>query len=202
MTGEAERDARHKQQMARKKAVVDAGIARATEKRGVVLVNTGNGKGKSSAAFGMAARALGHNMRVGVVQFIKGGSPTGEEIFFRRFPEVEYHVIGEGFTWETQDKQRDIASAQAAWSVACNMLRDPAIALVVLDEINIVLKLHYLDTAEVLGALRSRPPMQHVVLTGRGAPDALIEYADTVTDMRPIKHAYEAGIGAQPGVEL
>lgn len=202
MTGEAERDARHKQQMARKKAVVDAGIARATDKRGVVLVNTGNGKGKSSAAFGMVARALGHNMRVGVVQFIKSGSPTGEEIFFRRFPEVEYHVIGEGFTWETQDKQRDIASAQAAWNVACNMLRNPAIALVVLDEINIALKLHYLQTEQVLGVLRKRPPMQHVVLTGRGAPDALIEYADTVTEMRPIKHAYEAGISAQPGVEL
>lgn len=202
MTGEAERDARHKQQMARKKAVADAGIARATDKRGVVLVNTGNGKGKSSAAFGMVARALGHNMRVGVVQFIKSGSPTGEEIFFRRFPEVEYHVIGEGFTWETQDKQRDIASAQAAWNVACNMLRNPAIALVVLDEINIALKLHYLQTEQVLGVLRKRPPMQHVVLTGRGAPDALIEYADTVTEMRPIKHAYEAGISAQPGVEL
>ncbi len=202
MTWEVERDARHKQQMARKKTVVDAGIARATEKRGIVLVNTGNGKGKSSAAFGMVARALGHDMRVGVVQFIKGVSSTGEETFFRRFPEVEYHVIGEGFTWDTQDKQRDIASAQAAWNVACGMLRNPAIAIVVLDEINIVLKLHYLDTAGVLEVLRNRPPMQHVVLTGRGAPDALIEYADTVTDMRPIKHAYDAGVGAQPGVEM
>lgn len=202
MTQEAERDARHKQQMARKKAVVDAGIARATENRGVVLVNTGNGKGKSSAAFGMVARALGHGMRVGVVQFIKGGSATGEELFFRRFPEVEYHVIGEGFTWETQDKERDIATAQSAWNVACTMLRNPAIALVVLDEINIALKLHYLQTGQVLEVLRNRPPIQHVVLTGRGAPDALIEYADTVTEMRPIKHAFEAGIAAQPGVEL
>lgn len=202
MTQEAERNARHKQQMARKKSVVDAGIARATEKRGIVLVNTGNGKGKSSAAFGMVARALGHNMRVGVVQFIKGGSSTGEEIFFRRFPEVEYHVIGEGFTWETQDKQRNIASAQAAWDVACGMLRNPAIALVVLDEINIALKLDYLQIDQVLEVLRNRPPMQHVVLTGRAAPDALIEYADTVTEMRPIKHAFDTGIGAQPGVEL
>lgn len=202
MTQDVGRDARHKQQMARKKAVVDAGIARATEKRGIVLVNTGNGKGKSSAAFGMVARALGHNMRVGVVQFIKGGSSTGEENFFRRFPEVEYHVIGEGFTWETQDKQRDIASAQAAWNVASSLLSNPAIALVVLDEINVALKLQYLETDRVLEALHNRPPMQHVVLTGRAAPDALLEYADTVTEMRPIKHAFDAGIGAQPGIEL
>lgn len=184
------------------KEVVDAKIARATEKRGVVLVHTGNGKGKSTAAFGMIARALGHNMRVGVVQFIKGSASTGEETFFRRFSEVEYHVMGEGFTWETQDKQRDIASAQAAWQVACAMLRNPDIALVVLDEINIALKLHYLEIGQVLEALRHRPAMQHVVLTGRAAPDALIEYADTVTEMRPLKHAFDAGICAQPGVEL
>ena len=202
MSQEAERGVRHKQQMARKKAVVDAGIARATEKRGIVLVNTGNGKGKSSAAFGMVARALGHGMRVGVVQFIKSGSATGEELFFRRFPEVEYHVIGEGFTWETQNKERDIATAQSAWNVACGMLCNPAIALVVLDEINIALKLHYLQTEQVLEVLRKRPPMQNVVLTGRAAPDALIEYADTVTEMRPIKHAFKAGIAAQPGIEL
>lgn len=193
---------RHRARAQHHKEVVDAKIARATEKRGVVLVHTGNGKGKSSAAFGMIARALGHNMRVGVVQFIKGSASTGEETFFRRFPEVEYHVMGEGFTWETQDRQRDIASAQAAWQVACNMLRNPDIALVVLDEINIALKLHYLEIGQVLEALRSRPPMQHVVLTGRAAPDALIEYADTVTEMRPIKHAFDAGICAQPGIEM
>lgn len=202
MSSEVERDARHQQQMMRKKAVVDAGIARATESRGVVLVNTGNGKGKSSAAFGMVARALGHGMRVGVVQFIKGSYATGEETFFRRFPEVEFHVMGDGFTWETQDKQRDIASAQAAWNVACAMLRNPAIALVVLDEINIALKLHYVEVEQVLEALRSRPAMQHVVLTGRAAPDALIAFADTVTEMQDIKHAYRAGIQAQKGIEL
>ena len=195
-------DEQHRARAQRHKEIVDANIARATENRGVVLVHTGNGKGKSSAAFGMIARALGHGMRVGVVQFIKGGSSTGEEIFFRRFPEVEYHVMGEGFTWETQDKQRDIASAQAAWNVACGMLRNSDIALVVLDEINIALKLHYLQIEQVLEALRNRPPMQHVVLTGRAAPDALIEYADTVTEMRPIKHAFEAGIQAQKGIEL
>ena len=193
---------RHRARAQHHKEVVDAKIARATEKRGVVLVYTGNGKGKSTAAFGMIARALGHRMRVGVVQFIKGSASTGEETFFRRFPEVEYHVMGEGFTWETQDTQRDIASAQAAWQVACAMLRNPDLALVVLDEINIALKLHYLETEQVLEALRSRPAMQHVVLTGRAAPDALIEYADTVPELRPLKHAFDAGIAAQPGVEL
>jgi len=195
-------DEKHRARTQRHKEIVDAKIARAMENRGIVLVHTGNGKGKSSSAFGMVARALGHNMRVGVVQFIKGSASTGEETFFRRFPEVEFHVMGDGFTWETQDKQRDIASAQAAWDVACGMLRNPDIALVVLDEINIALKLHYLDIEQVLEALRNRPPMQHVVLTGRAAPDALIEFADTVTEMRPVKHAFDAGIQAQKGIEM
>lgn len=193
---------RHRARAQHQKEVVDEKIARATERRGVVVVNTGNGKGKSTSAFGMMARALGHGMRVGVVQFIKGSESTGEETFFRRFPEVEYHVMGEGFTWETQDRERDVAAAQAAWEVAGGMLRNPDIALVVLDEINIALKLHYLQVEQVLEALRSRPAMQHVVLTGRAAPDALIEYADTVTEMRPVKHAFDAGICAQPGVEM
>jgi len=195
-------DAQDRARAQRHKEVVVVKVASATESRGVVLVHTGNGKGKSSAAFGMIARALGHDMHVGVVQFIKGSFSTGEETFFRRFPEVEYHVMGDGFTWETQDKERDIASAQAAWNVACAMLRNPGIALVVLDEINIALKLHYLEVGQVLEALRNRPAMQHVVLTGRAAPDALIAYADTVTEMRPIKHAFEAGIQAQKGIEL
>ncbi len=202
MTDKSAADERHRTRTQRQKEIVDAKVARASESRGVVLVHTGNGKGKSSAAFGMVARALGHNMRVGVLQFIKGSFSTGEEAFFRRFPEVEYHVMGDGFTWETQDKQRDIASAQAAWKVACDMLRNPDIGLVVLDEINIALKLHYLETEQVIEALRNRPLMQHVVLTGRAAPDALIEYADTVTEMRPVKHAFEAGICAQQGIEL
>lgn len=195
-------DEQHRARAQRHKEVVDAKIARATESRGVVLVHTGNGKGKSTAAFGMVARALGHGMRVGVVQFIKGAFSTGEETFFRRFPEVDYHVMGDGFTWETQDKQRDIASAQAAWAVACAMLRNPDIALVVLDEINIALKYHYLEVEQVLEALRQRPAMQHVVLTGRAAPDALIDFADTVTEMRMVKHAFAAGVQAQQGVEL
>lgn len=202
MSSETGRNAQHQQQMARKKAAVDAGIARANEQRGIVLVNTGNGKGKSSAAFGMVARALGHGMRVGVVQFIKGSLSTGEETFFRRFPEVSYHVMGEGFTWETQDRERDIAAAGKAWQQAMIFLADPKVDLVVLDEINIALKYKYIDLQEVLAALRARPHMQHVVLTGRAAQDELIAYADTVTEMRDIKHAYRAGIQAQKGVEL
>jgi cob(I)alamin adenosyltransferase len=192
----------HQKRMQRKKEVVDAGIARASEERGVLVVNTGNGKGKSSAAFGMVARALGHGMRVGVVQFIKGGCATGEEVFYLRFPEVEYHVMGEGFTWETQDRQRDIEKAQEGWQQALRFLTDEKVDLVVLDELNIVLKEHYLPLADILAALKARPKQQHVAITGRGAPQELIDLADTVTEMRAIKHAYQAGIKAQKGVEL
>lgn len=193
---------RHRARKQQHKEIVDAKIASATVQRGVILVHTGNGKGKSSSAFGMMARALGHNMRVGVVQFIKGSFSTGEETFFRRFPEVEYHVMGEGYTWETQDRERDVAKAQAAWQIAQDMLRNPKLQLVVLDEINIALKLRYIKIEQVLDALRNRPAMQHVVLTGRAAPDALIEVADTVTEMRPIKHAFDVGIQAQSGIEF
>ena len=196
------REARHRARMQRRKAVVDARIAAATEQRGVLLVLTGNGKGKSSSAFGMVARALGHGMRVGLVQFIKGKYATGEKAFFRRFPEVSYHVMGEGFTWETQDRERDVRAAAAAWEVAAGMLREPAYALVVLDELNIALRYGYLTPDAVLEALRSRPRAQHVVVTGRGAPAELIEAADTVTDMRAVKHAFEAGVRAQHGIEL
>ena len=192
----------HTEKMQRRKALVDARIAKATQERGVLIVNTGNGKGKSSAAFGMLARALGHNMRVGVVQFIKGAFSTGEEAFFRRFPEVSYHVMGEGFTWETQDRTRDVAAAKAAWAKACTMLEDPTFELVVLDELNIVLKYEYLSVEEVLEKLLARPVMQHVVVTGRHAPQALMDIADTVTNMQAVKHAFEAGIRAQKGVEL
>lgn len=194
--------ARHRERMQRRKAAVDARIAAATEERGVLLVLTGNGKGKSSSAFGMVARALGHGMRVGVVQFIKGTYSTGEEAFFRRFPEVLYHVMGEGFTWETQDRERDVRAAQAAWAVAAALLRDPQMALVVLDELNIALRYHYVSVEDVIAAVRARPAHQHVVITGRGAPAGLVDLADTVTDMRPVKHAFEAGIRAQRGVEL
>jgi cob(I)alamin adenosyltransferase len=192
----------HSARMARKKAVVDAGIAQATIERGVVIINTGNGKGKSTAGFGMVARALGHGMKVGVVQFIKGSFSTGEEAFFRRFPEVSYHVMGDGFTWETQDKERDITSAAAAWKTASDLMQDESITVVLLDELNIALKLKYILVEDVIIALRNRPAQQHVVITGRDAPDALIEFADTVTDMNLVKHAYYAGVKAQNGVEL
>ncbi len=202
-TDDAGRDERHKARMVRKKEVVDAKIAAAQTERGVIVITTGNGKGKSSSGFGMVVRAMGHGMKTGVVQFIKGAFPSGEEMFLRRFPEAcEFHVMGEGYTWETQDRARDVAKAEAAWEVARRMLRDPSIDLILFDELNIALKLHYLDLDTVIADLRARPPMQHVVITGRGAPPALIEAADTVTDMTPVKHAFEQGIKAQPGVEM
>ncbi len=193
---------RHRERMQRRKTVMDARIGAASDRRGVLLVLTGNGKGKSSSAFGMVARALGHDMQIGVVQYIKGKYLTGEATFFRRFPQVRFHVMGEGFTWETQDRERDVRAAEAAWEISGAMLRDPALALVVLDELNIALRYRYVELAAVLDALRNRPHMQHVVITGRGAPAELIELADTVTDMRIVKHAFDAGIGAQRGVEL
>lgn len=198
-----EDEAHYLERARRKKELIDRRIARATIDRGVFLVNTGNGKGKSSSGFGMLARSLGHGLRCGVVQFIKGSFATGEEAFFRRFPdELDYHVMGEGFTWETQDRARDIAAAQAAWSVARGMLADPDYDFVLLDELNIALVKDYVALDEVLAAVRARPERQHVVITGRGAPDALIEAADTVTEMRLVKHAFNAGIMAQKGVEL
>ena len=203
MTESGERDARHKARMQRKKAIIDEKVAEAQDEYGLLLVHTGNGKGKSSSAFGMVARALGHGMKVGVVQFIKGAASTGEENFFRRFPdELRYHVMGEGFTWETQDRQRDIAKAREAWAVAAELLADPEIGLVVLDELNIALKYGYLDLDPVLADIESRPMLQHVVVTGRGAPPKLIEAADTVTEMSLVKHAFKAGVKAQKGVEF
>ena len=203
MNETVERDARHLARMLRKKAVIDERIANSPNQCGLLLVLSGNGKGKSSSAFGMLARAMGHDLQCGVVQFIKGRNSTGEELFFRRFPEqVRYHVMGEGFTWETQDRQRDIAAAEAAWEVSRQLLRDPAIGLVVLDELNIALKHGYLDLDTVLSDLQARPPMQHVIVTGRGAKPELIELADTVTEMGMIKHAFQAGIRAQKGIEL
>ncbi|MDT3670415.1 MAG: cob(I)yrinic acid a,c-diamide adenosyltransferase [Aromatoleum sp.] len=199
---DTDRDARHAARMQRKKAVVDEKIAAAQIERGVLLVNTGNGKGKSSAAFGVVARALGHGMKVGVVQFIKGRSDTGEEAFFRRQPDVAWHVSGEGFTWDTQDRARDVATAEAAWEQARALLRDPAIGLVVLDELNVALKYRYLDVERVIADLAARPVAQHVVVTGRAAPPELLAVADTVTEMALVKHAFIAGVKAMPGVEF
>ena len=201
-TEQPDRNQAHRTRMARKKAVVDEKISQAKQVRGVIVVATGNGKGKSTSGFGMAARALGHGMQVGIVQFIKGSFSTGEEAFFRRFPEVRYHVMGEGYTWETQDRDRDTEKARAAWDQSAAMLQDAGLDLVFLDELNIVLKLGYLSVSEVIETLQRRPPMQHVIITGRGAPPELIEVADTVTEMRPIKHAFDAGVRAQKGVEL
>lgn len=202
----SERDARHRQRMVRKKAVIDGMIAEAQQERGVLVVNTGNGKGKSSAAFGVLARALGHNMRAAVIQFVKGRSDTGEEGFYRQVAQTTpgclvWHVSGEGFTWEIQDGARDKAAAQAAWVLACDYLADPAIDLVILDEFTYTLKYGWLDSVAVLAALAARPAMQHVIITGRGAPDALIAVADTVTEMTLVKHAFKAGVKAMKGLE-
>ncbi len=188
--------------MQRKKAVVDAGIEKADQEKGLLLVLTGNGKGKSSSAFGMLARSLGYGMKAGVAQFIKGRSDTGEEAFFAQQADVEWHVLGEGFTWDTQDREGDIKTAQAGWEITKNMLQNPELALVILDELTYPIKYGYLDEATVLADIAARPPMQHVVVTGRGASKALIEMADTVSELGDVKHAYRAGIKAQAGIDL
>ncbi|MBI3431755.1 MAG: cob(I)yrinic acid a,c-diamide adenosyltransferase [Hydrogenophilales bacterium] len=199
---EPDRNARHAARMARKKALVDAAIAAASDERGLLLVITGNGKGKSTSAFGMVARALGHGMKVGVVQFIKARTDTGEEVFLGRQPGVEWHVTGDGFTWDTQNREQDIATAERGWTIAARMLADPAFNLVVLDELTYLMSYGYLDSDTVLDALANRPPMQHVVVTGRAASSALIELADTVSVIADEKHAFRAGVKAQPGIDL
>ncbi|MDO8933465.1 MAG: cob(I)yrinic acid a,c-diamide adenosyltransferase [Rhodocyclaceae bacterium] len=191
----------HVERMQRKKTVIDAKVGAAGTARGLFLIHTGTGKGKSSAAFGVLARALGHDMRAVVVQFVKSRSDTGEEAFFRQQPNVQWHVMGEGFTWETQDAARDAAAAQAAWDVARQALADPAVDLVVLDEFTYALKYRWLEIDAVLEAMAARPPMQHLVVTGRAAPSALVAAADTVTDMTLVKHAFQAGVKAMPGIE-
>lgn len=192
----------HKQRMQQKKTLMDKRIAKADKNQGILLVNTGAGKGKSSAGFGVVARALGHDLNVVVIQFIKGSFSTGEEAFFRGQENLQYHVMGDGFTWETQDKEQDMRSAEAAWKLACDYLMDESIGLVMLDELNIVLKQELLPLESVLTALQQRPAMQHAIVTGRNAPAELIDIADTVTEMKPIKHAFAAGIRAQRGMEL
>lgn len=201
MEQDPDRAARYAARMARKKALIDSRIAAANQEQGLLLVNTGNGKGKSTAAFGLLARALGHGMKTAVVQFVKGRSDTGEEAFFKQHPGVSWHVMGEGFTWETQSRERDIAAAEQGWAVARQHLEDASISVLVLDELNIVLKYQYLDIDTVLDDLIDRPAMQHVIITGRGALPELIAIADTVTEMQPVKHAFEAGFKAMPGVE-
>jgi cob(I)alamin adenosyltransferase len=200
---EQDKNKRHESRMAKKKDIVDEKIKKADKEKGVIVITSGNGKGKSSSGFGMVARALGHGMKVGIVQFIKGAMSTGEETFFRRFPdEVEYHVMGDGFTWNTQDREQDVKTATLAWDIAKRMLNDDSYDFVLLDELNIVLKYEYPPIEDVIKDLQSRPEMQHVVITGRAAKDELIEIADTVTEMKDVKHAFRSGIKAQKGIEL
>ncbi|CAO1665411.1 cob(I)yrinic acid a,c-diamide adenosyltransferase [Halomonas sp. NYA30] len=194
---------RHALRMAAKQKIMNERIARADKEQGVLLVLTGPGKGKSSSGFGMLARALGHGMKVGVVQFIKGAFSTGEEAFFRNLPNVDYHVMGQGYTWDTQDRERDVEAANAAWAEAKRMLQDESYHLVLLDELNIALRYEYLNLDQVLDDLQARPAMQHAVVTGRYAPQQLIDLADTVTEMKVVKHAFkDQGIKAQKGIEL
>ncbi len=197
--------AAHAAKMARIKTARDKMMATKTGEKGLIIVHTGAGKGKSSAAFGMILRCIAHEMPCAVVQFIKGGWDTGERrLLTARFPDLcRFYAMGEGFTWETQDKARDIAAARAGWDMAKTLIRDETLRLVLLDEINIALRYGYLDLAEVLAFLRAeKPPLTHVVLTGRNAAAELIEAADLVTEMTQVKHPFRAGIKAQPGVEF
>jgi cob(I)alamin adenosyltransferase len=194
---------RHRAKMEKRKAVQDAEVAAKTVEKGLLIVNTGPGKGKSTAAFGLALRMLGYGRRVGVVQFIKGAWHSGEQDALARFGDlVSWHTMGEGFTWETQNLKRDIAAAQAAWAKAQELMADPTISLVVLDELNIALRYDYLDLDEVVAALKARREGLHVVVTGRNARPALIEAADLVTEMGSTKHHFAAGVKAQKGIEF
>jgi cob(I)alamin adenosyltransferase len=193
----------HRAKMARIKAAKDRIYGSKTREKGLLIVHTGTGKGKSTAAWGMVARTLGHGLKVGVVQFVKGRRETGERMFLLRFPDqVTMAVMGEGFTWESQDRERDIAAARAALAKAEQMLQDPELHLVVLDELNIVLRYGTLAVDEVLQVLAARRPELHVVVTGRNAPEALVEAADLVTEMRPVKHPFREGIKGQLGIEF
>lgn len=202
MEDQTDKNQRHKQRMAKKKALIDAAIAAADQDKGLLLVLTGNGKGKSSSAFGMVARALGHGMKVGVAQFIKSRTDTGEEAFLGKQENVDWHVLGDGFTWDTQDREQDIATAKRGWEVAVDMLQDDSYQLVVMDELTYLLSYGYLNADDVLDVILNRPAMQHVVVTGRGASDELVELADTVSEIADVKHAYREGIQAQQGIDL
>jgi cob(I)alamin adenosyltransferase len=194
---------RHKAKMEKRKAVQDAEVASKQIERGVLLVHTGPGKGKSTAAFGLALRALGHGWRIGVIQFIKGAWETGERDALQRFgDQVTWHTMGEGFTWETQDKERDIAAASRAWAKTKELMSDPSIRLLILDELNIALRYDYLPIVDVVDTLRTRRADLHVVVTGRNAKPELIALADGVTEMGAVKHHFAAGIKAQEGIEF
>src|SRR5438067_5872486 len=194
---------RHHDKMAKKKAARDKIMARKTIEKGLLIVHTGKGKGKSTAAFGMVFRAIGHGMKVGVIQFVKGGWATGERTVLEKFPELAtIKAMGEGFTWETQDRERDVAHARAAWEEAKKMIADQDYKMVLLDELNIVLRYDYLPLAEVIDVLKARPPEKHVIVTGRNAREELIEIADLVTEMEQVKHPFRSGVKAQAGIEF
>ena len=196
-------EARHAAKMAKRKAVQDAEVASKTVEKGLLMVHTGAGKGKTTAAFGLLLRMVGRGRPCGVVQFIKGAWSTGERTALQRFDDlVEWHTMGEGFTWETQDRARDVAAARRAWDKAVELMHRPGLGLLVLDELNIALRYDYLPEAEVVAALQARPAGLHVVVTGRNARPALIEAADLVTEMTPVKHHFAAGVKAQEGVEF
>ncbi len=198
-----EKKQRHAERMQRKKAVVDAGIERAQEERGIVVLITGNGKGKTTSAFGTLYRALGYGHQVGVVQFIKGTQASGEVTYLRQNAvQVAYHAMATGFTWDTQNWDADKAAADEAWVHAARMLADPSLNLVLLDELTYMLKYNYLDAAMVIEAIRARPAGQSVIVTGRSAKPELIELADTVSEIRDVKHAYNAGVKAQAGIDF
>jgi cob(I)alamin adenosyltransferase len=200
---EEELNRRHAEKMAKRKAARAKILATKTEERGLVIVHTGTGKGKSTAAFGMVMRCLGHGMRVGIVQFIKGAWDTGERHLLERFPElVACRAMGEGFTWDTQDRARDIAAARSAWDAAKAMIADPGYRLLLLDELNIVLRYDYLPIAEVVETLKAKPRDLHVVVTGRNAKPELLEIADLVTEMTLVKHPFRSGVKAQAGIEF
>jgi len=195
------RNARHKKAMQRKKEHVDQRIAAATIDKGLLLVLTGNGKGKSSSAFGMLARSVGHGLRCGVVQFIKGQWECGEHLLFSQHPLVEFYVMNTGFTWETQDREADIAAAQATWVHAERLLQNPQIKVVLLDELTYMLTYGYLDAERVISALTCRPADQHVIVTGRNASQRLLDIADTISEVNDVKHAFNAGIRVQKGID-
>lgn len=200
---EAERDAYHAEKMRKKREARNRILATKTEERGLLIVHTGKGKGKSTAAFGMVFRALGHGFKVGVVQFVKGAWQTGERDVLARFPDlVTIKAMGEGFTWDTADRQRDIAAARAAWDEAKRLIADPDMKLVLLDELNIVLRYDYLPLDEVVDVLSNKPRDTHVIVTGRNAKEELIEIADLVTEMTEIKHPFRTGVKAQAGIEF
>ena len=201
MESSSERNARHKKAMQRKKEHVDQRIAAATVDKGLVVVLTGNGKGKSSSAFGMLAHSVGHGLRCGVVQFIKGQWECGEHLLFSEHPLVEFHVMNTGFTWETQDRDADIRAAQSTWAHAEALLKNPDIKVVLLDELTYMLTYGYLDADSVIQALTDRPADQHVIITGRNANDRLVELADTVSDVTDVKHAFNAGVRVQKGID-